>query len=125
MPTRRSMADGGGRSNIVDWNSSEHDLRDTAPLKCMLNCILFALDIKSTVCKSVLPDSLSLDPGQQASATEGVHAPGRTEASDLPSVASHIFATGLDMEDEDRLVAIRSTVSALQKVRYLNRKCAI
>ena len=56
-----------------------------------------------------------MDAGQQASATQGLHPHGRTEASNFPLVA-----TGLDMVDEDRLVAIRSTVSALQKVRYLS-----
>ena len=66
-----------------------------------------------------------MDPGQQASATEGAHPQGRTEASDDPPEASCLFATGLDMQDEDRLVAIRSTVSALQKVRIMNRKCGI
>ena len=61
-----------------------------------------------------------MDPGQQASATEGVHPQERTEGSDDPPVASRLFVTGSDMEDEDRLVAIRSTVSALQKVRFLS-----
>lgn len=61
-----------------------------------------------------------MDPGQQASAAEGVQPQGRTEASDDPPVTSRLFVTGLDMDDEDRLVAIRSTVSALQKVRFLS-----
>ena len=56
-----------------------------------------------------------MDAGQQASATQGSQPHGRTEASNFPLVA-----TGLDIVDENRLVAIRSTVSALQKVRYLS-----
>lgn len=63
-----------------------------------------------------------MDPAQPADAEDSTitvkaqSLNGYTSENYDRSAMSQLFVTGPNMEDEDRLVAIRSTVSALRKV---------